>query len=110
MQKAEAVKFKKLKSEREWPRFIVENGYSHVEDPSYVSSSHIDEFRQTTVPLFDKLNSGMDYAAYQDEMISEQGGIMAILKNSFGILDIVFFGLGIATAFKIGNGVGDEFA
>jgi hypothetical protein len=52
----------------------------------------------------------MDCAAYQDEMISEQGGIMAILKNSFGILDIVFFGLGIATAFKIGNGVGDEFA
>lgn len=57
----------------------------------------------------------MKYADYKDEIVSEQRVIMATVKDAFGGvafggLDNVFFGLGIVTVFKIGNGVWDEFA
>ena len=108
LQKAEAQEFVKLNTDEELKQFMVENGYTDATSSTSVRSVEFDEFERTSAPLLLKLSDGMSYDEYQDEMVAQMGGVTKIVKDGIGGIDVVFFLLGIYTAFKIGSGGEEE--
>ena len=108
VQKTEAEQFATLDSKDDWRAFVFANDYSESPTVEGVTEDELQGFEEMTVPLFEKLNQGMTYDDYQSFVMGESGGMMGAFKESFGAMDILFFVLGIITAFKIGAGDGEE--
>lgn len=87
-------------------RFMVERGYTDATDPSRVSAAELADFREYTEPALREMAAGsQDFEEWQAESVAAFGQISpwAMMREDFGVLDIVFALLGIGTAFRLGG-------
>lgn len=112
--KGDAVAFKEIKGEEsEYSTFIVEHHFSDAETPDDVQEEELEYFKSDTIPQLDKLAAGQSISDWENSFEENAGidtnAIVANgIKESIGVLDIVFGLLGIMTAFKVGGGASNE--
>lgn len=110
--KLESIRFSRMKTESEWKRFMIKNGYSNARSSNGVKTQEFKDFKETTVPLLQGLNRDLGYDEFRDkikeEVITEMGGMMGLLNKSLDAKDALFFIIGIFAAFKIGSGINEE--
>lgn len=113
--KAEAAAFAALGSEQEYPAFMVQYQYTDVATAGEVSQEEVNDFKEWNVghlqawaaepPTFEAwsadfaANSAANSAAFADSIPMTE-----LLFSSLGAMDILFFALGIITAFQVGSG------
>ena len=110
MYQTENQAYQKTSSEEEIRQFMVNNGYTENTSPAEIEDMEIQVFKSTTVPYYEKIENGMTLDEFNAEIIAEDEdlSIMKIIKEDLNIMDFLFFGLGVFTAFKIGEGLGEE--
>ncbi len=87
-------------------RFMVERGYTDATDPSRVSAAELADFREYTEPVLREMAAGsQDFEEWQASSVEafDQISPWAMMREDFGVLDIVFALLGIGTAFRLGS-------
>ncbi len=86
--------------------FMVERGYTDATDPARVSADDIEYFRDYVEPaLREMAEQPQDFEQWQANSIEAIGEISpwAMMRESFGLFDILFAFLGIGTAFRLGS-------
>jgi len=101
---SDAQQFKAVSSKDDYPQFMFDHDYTVEESAADVGSAELAEFETETVPILEGLNDGWSYKQFEKHLTAGTNMIMEGLKESFGIIDVIFFLLGIATAYKIGAG------
>jgi hypothetical protein len=87
-------------------RFMAERGYAYATDPGQVSKAELAEFREYVEPrLRDMAQNPPDFEAWQASSVESLDEISpwAMMREDFGLLDIVFLFLGIGTAFRLAS-------
>ncbi|MEO1244152.1 MAG: hypothetical protein AAFX56_00595 [Pseudomonadota bacterium] len=87
-------------------RFMVERNYTDATDPARVGADELAYFREYVEPaLREMAESAPDFEEWQGDSIEalEQISPWALMREDFGILDILFAFLGIGTAFRLGS-------
>ena len=92
-------------------RFMVEREWTDEKTATKVTDAELAEFRETEVPYLLQLEQGMEFEAWKDSeraqfmssMLSAAVASKAPFESTFGVVDIIFMVLGIATAFKVGS-------
>lgn len=89
-------------------RFMAESGYSEHADPSEVTQEEIDFFVQYVQPQLAGFSGEQPsyeewYASTLEPAFSSLTP-MGLFAASFGLLDILFLVLGVATAYRLGRG------
>ena len=87
-------------------RFMVERGYTDATDPARVSAAELADFRDYVEPaLREMAHSTPDFEEWQASSVEALDEISpwALMRESFGLLDIVFVLLGVGTAFRLGS-------
>lgn len=90
-------------------RFMVERGYTDATDPARVSAYELADFREYVEPaLREMAESTPDFEEWQANSLEalDQISPWAMMREDFGILDILFAFLGIGTAFRLGSRMG----
>ena len=90
-------------------RFMVERGYTDATDPARVSADELTDFREYVEPrLREMAESAPGFEEWQASSIEalDQISPWAMMREDFGILDILFAFLGIGTAFRLGSRMG----
>jgi len=90
-------------------RFMVERGYTDATDPARVSAYELADFREYVEPtLREMAESQPDFEEWQESSVDalDQISPWAMMREGFGILDILFAFLGIGTAFRLGSRMG----
>lgn len=108
----DAMDFAQVTSEAEYPAFMVSHGYSEAETPENVFASEIDFFKEVNVPDLQAWAANpptyeqwrADSTQQAQAFVMENIPLTEIFIESIGIIDIVFFALGIGTAFRVGSG------
>ena len=87
-------------------RFMVERGYAYTDNPADISDAEVTEFRDyiepdlremaQNPPSFDEWQAG--YAESLDDFSP-----WAMMREDFGVLDILFIFLGVGTAFRVAS-------
>ena len=87
-------------------RFMVERGYTFATDPASVSKAELADFREYVEPeLRNMALNPPDFEEWQarsSESLDELSPL-AMMREDFGIFDILFVLLGIGTAFRLGS-------
>lgn len=87
-------------------RFMVERGYTYATNPASVSKAELADFREYVEPeLRDMALNPPDFEEWQarsSESLAELSP-WAMMREDFGILDILFVFLGIGTAFRLAS-------
>ena len=105
----DADQFSEIKGDEEkYPGFMVNRGFSDVADESEVTEDDLRIYKDETIPVLERAKGQSDsewednldesVVEFMDSMVTEG------VKESIGILDIIFALLGIVTAFKVGSG------
>lgn len=87
-------------------RFMVERGYTDATDPARVSAAELADFREYVEPaLREMAQSTPDFEEWQASSVEALDEISpwAMMRENFGLLDILFVFLGIGTAFRLGS-------
>ena len=87
-------------------RFMVERGYTYTADPARVSKAEIADFREYVEPeLRDMAQNAPDFEEWQASSVESLDELSpwAIMREDFGVLDILFVFLGIGTAFRLAS-------
>jgi len=96
--------------EQSQKQFMADYGYSYSVQANDVSDEEFDNFMNYTVPRFEALaNDSMDFEAWSSSSFQDaMGGLSTIdlMKQSFGLLDVLFLFFGIGTAFRLARGEG----
>ncbi len=90
-------------------RFMVERGYTDATDPARVSAGELADFREYVEPgLREMAESTPDFEEWQTSGVEalDQISPWVLMREDFGILDILFALLGIGTAFRLGSKMG----
>ena len=122
----EAIAFVKLKSEKEYPEFMVEYGCTEAADPAEVTKEDIEAFKEDhAVELRTLAEDKPTIEQWREKnlpWIEEEAQIAAeeeaalwtvpdhflwVVENSTGV-DIIFVVLGFASAFALGRGRNEE--
>lgn len=87
-------------------RFMVERGYTYATDAASVSRDELAEFREYVAPELRSI--AMDPPGFEEWQTRSSESLAeispwAIMREEFGLLDIVFAFLGIGTAFRLGS-------
>lgn len=113
----DAAAFDKLTSEADWPQFLIDRGYSAAESPAEVDAEEIATFKRETLPEIQPFRGGRapDFQSWSSErreafLAEATAGLSTteIVTDSLGLMDIIFALLGVVTAFKLGEGLGDS--
>lgn len=107
---AENQAYQKISSEEEMRQFMISYEYTLNTNPSDIEDIEIQEFKQNTAPYYDKIDNGMTFEEFRADILSadEDLSIVNILKEDLNIMDFLFFGLGVFTAFKLGSGLEED--
>jgi len=87
-------------------RFMVERGYTDATDPSRVSAYELADFREYVEPaLREMAESTPNFEEWQTSSVEalDQISPWAMMREDFGVLDILFAFLGIGTAFRLAS-------
>jgi len=87
-------------------RFMVERGYAYTDDPASISKAEVAEFREYVEPeLRSMALNSPDFEEWQARSFEDLAELSpwALMREDFGILDILFIFLGIGTAFRLGS-------
>lgn len=87
-------------------RFMVERGYTYATDAASVSKAELAEFREYAEPeLREMAQKPPDFEEWQANSIESLDELSpwAMMREDFGILDILFVFLGVGTAFRLGS-------
>lgn len=87
-------------------RFMVERGYTYATNPSSVTEAELADFREYVEPaLREMAQNPPNYEEWQADSVDSLDEISpwALMREDFGILDILFAFLGIGTAFQLGS-------
>lgn len=87
-------------------RFMVEQGYTYETDPARVSDDELADFREYVEPeLRNMAQNPPDFEEWQASSVESLDEIStwAMMREDFGILDILFIFLGVGTAFRLGS-------
>ncbi|MCH9695516.1 MAG: hypothetical protein K0U72_13470 [Gammaproteobacteria bacterium] len=87
-------------------RFMVDRGYTFESDPASISDAELAEFREYVEPaLREMAQSPPNFEEWQANSVDslDEISLWAMMREDFGILDILFMFLGIGTAFRIGS-------
>jgi hypothetical protein len=114
--KADAAAFASVASETEYPTFMVERGYSEAPTATEVPPEEIADFKEYSVPTLQQWGTAAPtYEEWQTNVAADAQSYAAdalpmteLLFGSLGAMDLLFFGLGIFTAFKVGYGAESE--
>ena len=93
----------------EQKEFMVEYGYSEAYEVEEVSEQEIQDFDHYTVPRFRELNGGgmnLDDWHRSTSEVMQDVSTWDMVKENLGFLDLVFFLLGVGTAYQLGRGRG----
>jgi len=109
---SEAAAFAALTSETEYPAFMVERDYTDAETPTEVHPEEVEDFKTYNVPELQQWSTAppsfeewqVTMAANAETYAAAQIPMTELLFGSLGLMDILFFGLGILTAFQVGSG------
>jgi hypothetical protein len=87
-------------------RFMVERGYTYAADAASVGRDELAEFREYVAPELRSI--AMDPPGFEEWQTRSSESLAeispwAIMREEFGLLDIVFAFLGIGTAFRLGS-------
>ena len=110
--KTDARDFVQLKSEEEYPQFMVDHGYTDATSLVDLPSEDISDFKVYNVPQLITFNDHApefeSWSAQQKAEIkgafTSNGIILPMVINDLGLMDILFALIGIATAFMVGSG------
>ena len=108
----DAEAFSVLKSVDDYPRYMVDYGFTGATGAGAVSSREVSRFITNAVPRLQRFHAEQpSYATWSrassaemEAMFRQEVSTMDIFKNSFGLMDILFLFLGVTTAFKLGEG------
>ena len=109
--KTSAEAFQQIKDdEAAYPEFVFEQGFSEGESVEEVTDEELRQFKEESIPTLTELAAGQTYDQWAEKEFNVETSEFLVrgVKESLGILDIVFALLGIVTAFKIGSGWGVE--
>lgn len=87
-------------------RFMVERGYTYATDPARVSKAELADFRENVEPeLRAMAQNPPDFEEWQASSVEslEELSPWAMMRENFGILDILFVFLGVGTAFRLAS-------
>ncbi len=90
-------------------RFMVERGYTEATSPAGVSAYELADFREYVEPgLREMANSTPDFEEWRANGVEalDQISPWAMMREDFGLFDILFAFLGIGTAFRLGSRMG----
>ncbi len=86
--------------------FMVERGYTYETSAGQISDAELQDFREYIAPaLVDMAENSPDFDDWQEttlEAVSEMSP-WSMMKDSLGLLDLLFAFLGIGTAFRLGS-------
>ena len=110
--------FKKVKSEKEYPFFMVRFGMTDAKAPQAVPAKEVEDFKTEFVPLVKRqIETSMSFEEWRRRNIDED---MTRFTREFKAIDVVlehlepidalFALLGIVTAFKLGSGAAEREA
>lgn len=101
-----ATAFASVTSEEGYPAFMVANGYTEAETADDVFPSEIEYFKTDVVPELQAWNaSPPSFEEWNDENFGTVDLPMGqLFVESLGPIDVLFFALGIGTAFRVGSG------
>jgi hypothetical protein len=102
---ADAAAFALVQSEADYPAFMVDHGYVEVESVQEVTQWDVDAFKEESVPMLREwAASPPSYEAWQQQSGMNEATLSVGFVESLGPIDVIFFVLGIGTAFRIGSG------
>ena len=87
-------------------RFMVEQGYTYATNPAAVTDAELADFREYVEPaLREMAQNPPDFDTWQADGVAslEEISPWALMREDFGILDIIFALLGIGTAFRLAS-------
>jgi len=101
--------FSALTSEDQHASFMVSHGYTEAMDPGQVSSVEMAMFREQEVPFLQTMKDNPPgYENWKSEqvktmttLVKQQFTLWDRLKATLGLMDIIFFALGLATAYQV---------
>ncbi len=85
---------------------MVERGYTYATNPAEVSKAELADFREYVEPeLRDMAQNPPDFEAGKQaaSKVSIEISPWAMMREDFGVLDILFIFLGIGTAFRLAS-------
>lgn len=102
-------------SQSQYPMFMVQHEYTETQDPNAIPAEDKEDFEKNVVPrlrsfeqrfpTFEKWAEDRKVAFKKFQgVVAEKYGYWPRLRDTLGVRDILFFLLGVATAFKIGTG------
>lgn len=105
---ADARVYRDVTDEASLRRFMVEREYAFASRPQDVDDEEIELFREFDEPMLLSMAANEpDFDEWRtetyDEVMNTVGSSM-LFFSSFGLMDILFFALGIGTAWKLGLG------
>lgn len=87
-------------------RYMVERGYTYATDPARISEAELAEFREYVEPeLRDMARNAPEFEEWQASTVEslDEFSPWAMMREDFGVFDILFVFLGIGTAFRLGS-------
>ena len=99
-------------NEDEYPTFMIDHGFTEADDEFEITEEELDFFKSDSVPALERAK-GQTFSQWEEDLDESMSDLLnsmigAGVKESIGVLDIVFGILGIVTAFKVGAGMGEE--
>lgn len=109
---ADAADFAALASEADYANFMIGHGFTEAASAESVPQEDIDNFKELNVPELQAwAASPPSYKDWHEKATAESQAIFAdevpmteMLFSTLGPMDLLFFALGIGTAFKVGSG------
>lgn len=87
-------------------RFMVERDYTYETNAADISEAELADFREYVEPeLRDMAQNAPDYEEWQADSVEmlDELSIWAMMREDFGLFDILFIFLGVGTAFRLGS-------
>lgn len=112
----DARDFAALTHESQVPAFMVTHHFTEAERPDLVSQEEVEYFNQYSAPALRRFqNEQPSFEKWQSdrkttitEGFRKNMPLFEALKSTMGLMDIVFFLLGVGTAFKVAAGSDGE--
>lgn len=105
----DAKEFAKAPSEAEYPKFMVEHGYSEAESPENVTQEEVQAFKTQSVSMLEDMHREQPtFEQWRNAMVREttekamkEVDVVEAVVEDLGPIDLIFAFLGLATAFKL---------
>lgn len=112
--KEDAAQFATVESRDQYAQYMIERRYAEGETAEDVSAQAIADFERDTVPELREMHrTPLGYSAWYEKRSEEfvtkaktDISVLDAVTDDLGLMDILFAGLGLVTAFRLGEGLG----